>query len=347
MRRESLDFESLVKDIFEHLSCDLKSDWRNKFDMVFDWKDSEYVSEIKYYRTKRAQIPLINRAIFHFKKIKDARQDFIDDGVGGILIISSYLESGLKSVIESEEDIIIVDLYDLLTLTSELPEHRERLIKLLEIPDRLIDAKNGRDWEEIFAREDSFHEVICCSAPYEDDIEPHEQLISSLSDLPAGKAHWKRYETLMIEILKFLFEDDLKGWYTQYGSENKLNRYDCVCGIKKTTEFWSLLIEQLKSNYLLIEFKNYSDEISQGEVLTTEKYLFENAFRKVALIFCRKGANHSAMEMCMGAMRESGRLILVLNDQDVVEMILSKENGSDPSDYLHQKVDDFLMKLSR
>ena len=347
MRRESLDFECLVKEIFQHLSCNLKSDWDDKFDMVFDWNDSEYVSEIKYYRTIRAQVSLINRAIFQFKRIKDARQDFIDDGVGGLLIISSYLESGLKNVIENEEDIVIVDLYDLLALTSELPEHREKLIKLLEIPDGLIDANKGRDLEEIFAREDSFHDRVYRSVPVEDDPQNNEQLISRLLDLPAGKKHWKSYETLMIEILKFLFEDDLKGWYTQYESENKLNRYDCVCGIKKTTEFWSLLIEQLKSNYLLIEFKNYSDEITQGEVLTTEKYLFENAFRKVALIFCRKGANHSALQMCMGAMRESGRLILVLDDKDVVEMIHSKENGSDPSDFLHQKVDDFLMRLSR
>lgn len=347
MRDDEIAFEDLVKDIFYATDCDIINDLTDRFDLVVEWEGEEFVAEIKYYRTMRAQVSLINRAISQLQKMKNVRQEILDDGIDGLLIISSYLEPRLKSAIEEEEDIKIVDLSDLIAITSEFPDLREKLVKLLEIPDDFLGFQNGRSIDKVLTRENRIYDTICRSPEEEIDNQSIKNLITKLNDLPLGKKQWKTYEVVMIEILKYLFEDDLKGWYTQYCSNNTLNRYDCVCGVKKNTELWVFIVEQLKSNYILLEFKNHTSQIGQGEVLTTEKYLFENAFRKVALIFSRKGANLSALEMCMGAMRESGRLILILDDDDVRSMLEMKDSGSDPSDYLLNKVDNFLMRLSR
>ena len=51
--------------------------------------------------------------------------------------------------------------------------------------------------------------------------------------------------------------------------------------------------------------------------------------------------------MSQGAMRESGKLLITLSDEQVIEMLNKKDNGSDPSDYLFGIVDNFLLTLPR
>ena len=46
-------------------------------------------------------------------------------------------------------------------------------------------------------------------------------------------------------------------------------------------------------------------------------------------------------------MRESGKLIISLNDEDLIKMISMKENGEEPSDYLLNKVECMLMAVSK
>lgn len=349
---EAREFEFLVEEIFNATEYFETVKKQEQYDLHLEKDGSQYVVEIKYYRTMRAQSQLINKALNFLSKVQERKQDEIDDGVIAILVVSSYLELELKQTIEEDNDIIVIDLLDLISLTSHSLDLRDKLVRFLEIPDDILINQRGRDIDDILIRfqgEDGGG--ICCQQMEcldEDLVDSYsEYLIDKLKILPSGKDNWKKYEELMVTILKYLFEGDLNGWESQYESENKLNRYDCVCSIKKNTDFWSFVVEQLKSNYILLEFKNYTSEIGQGEVLTTEKYLYDNAFRKIALIFSRKGANASALEMCNGAMRENGRLILVLSDDDIIEMLFREDRGDDPSDYLFDKVDKFLMKLSR
>ncbi|MGB7801326.1 hypothetical protein [Buttiauxella sp.] len=346
MMHEAKQFEVLVKGILEATEYFDSVEWSEQYDFVLGKGQEQYIVEVKYYRTMRAQPQLINKALNSLRRIKELKQDEIDDGVNAILIVSSYLELELKQTIEEDNDIVVIDLLDLINMTSHSPESRDKLVRFLEITDDILINHKGREIDDIFYKENIYHQTVECRD--EDLVDNYcEHLISELKNLSPGPSGWREYEKLMLIILQYLFDGDLKGWVSQCESENKLNRYDCVCSVKKNTEFWSFIIEQLKSNYILLEFKNYSNEIGQGEVLTTEKYLYDNAFRKIALIFSRFGADHSALEMCNGAMRENGRLILVLDDNDIIEMLLREDRGDDPSDYLFDKVDKFLMRLSR
>ena len=66
-----------------------------------------------------------------------------------------------------------------------------------------------------------------------------------------------------------------------------------------------------------------------------------------AIILTRNGANESAIKMAKGAMREQGKLLIMLDDSEVKKMIELKQAGSDPTDYLFEKTDQFLLELSR
>ena len=51
--------------------------------------------------------------------------------------------------------------------------------------------------------------------------------------------------------------------------------------------------------------------------------------------------------MTQGAMREHGKLMLVVDDEQVCEMLHMKERGEDPSDLLFELADEFLLALPR
>ena len=61
----------------------------------------------------------------------------------------------------------------------------------------------------------------------------------------------------------------------------------------------------------------------------------------------RKGASPNAIKFAEGAMREHGKLIIVLQDTELCKMLAMKEQGDEPSEYVFEKVDDFLMSLAR
>ena len=94
-------------------------------------------------------------------------------------------------------------------------------------------------------------------------------------------------------------------------------------------------------------YKNYEKPITQEQVLTTEKYLFLTANRSVAFLISRHRPSDPAILMSQGAIRETGKFILHISDEDLKEMLDMKDSGEEPSDHLFTLTDKFLMGLGR
>ncbi len=107
------------------------------------------------------------------------------------------------------------------------------------------------------------------------------------------------------------------------------------------------MLDDLHSRYVVFEFKNYTEPITQYEVVTTERYLYPSALRNVAIIISPKGCSESANKVIRGAMREHGKLLISLTVNDMAMLLIGKDNGADPNTYLFQRVDDFLLSLGR
>ncbi len=87
--------------------------------------------------------------------------------------------------------------------------------------------------------------------------------------------------------------------------------------------------------------------MNQKEIYTTEKYLYEKALRKVAIVISRRGADQHALQAAKGCLRESGKLILCLSDADMLQMIAIREKGENAADYLSDMLDDILLHLEK
>lgn len=310
-------------------------------DFVATLAGSAWAVEFRFYRTKRPQFNLIRLAAARLiDGIKSHEPVAGNMPLRGMLIVSVDLLPEHRIKLEEEFGIVFVDRTDLFIWCRTNPDLHERLSMFLSEDDVGNELKEGRQLLNLLA------------TGSEPRMQPEpdttgSDLCDELRELKTGKTTWRKYELLCERILKYLFPSDLHGWYSQKRTDDGLNRFDFICRTKSSTEFWKFLIEDLHSRYVLFEFKNYKARINQGQVLTTEKYLLERALRRVAIVFTRKGAHPNAVRMAQGAMREHGKLILILNDENICDMLISKESGEDPSDLLFEWADDFLLSLPR
>ena len=98
---------------------------------------------------------------------------------------------------------------------------------------------------------------------------------------------------------------------------------------------------------MVFEFKNYKDEIDQNLIYITEKYLYNAVLRNVAIIISRKGFSNNAHKAAKGILTETGKLIIELKDDDIIAMLRMKADGQDASDYLLNRLEEYLISISK
>lgn len=174
-------------------------------------------------------------------------------------------------------------------------------------------------------------------------------LIDRLKSHKYGKRGFPGYEKICIDILTYLFEDVLCEIKPQKYSNKELFRFDAVARIKNgdKSDFWNIVENNYNSRFILFEFKNYNEQIGQNQIYTTEKYLYDKALRRVGIVISRNGANENALWAAKGCLRESGKLILNLCDDDLISMLNLKDKGEDSSDYLMKILEDLLLQLEK
>lgn len=332
-------FEDLVRRILEANNFSVTNNsirGDRGFDLLADLGGERWAIEIKYYRTARAQPSLIDAAA-----VRVASNGVAAQVQKGMLVVSCILPAVLRESVEKKFSITLVDQVDLRVWCNSHPELADEL-------DALLEASPSDPQATRLARDDPMRSSKPLGGvPSQVRDTRGTELCQELKSIKKGKVSWAQYEKVCEKILKYLFPNDLHGWHSQKRTDDGLNRYDYVCRVRPTTEFWKFVIDHLDSRYVIFEFKNYSGRIKQGQILTTEKYLLERGLRRMAIIMTRVGAEPHAVAMTQGAMREQGKLMLIVNDEKVCEMLHMKERGEDPTDCLFEIADNFLLTLPR
>lgn len=176
-----------------------------------------------------------------------------------------------------------------------------------------------------------------------------QSLINEMELCKVGKEGARDYEILCYELLENIFAEDLALWKEQQHSNKELYRFDLLCRIKDGNQktFWSILERYFNSKYVIFEFKNYEKPITQKEIYTTEKYLYSKALRSVGILISQHGYNSNAYWAAKGCLRENGKLIILLDTDDLIKMNKMKFCQEDPSDYLLAKLDEILLELEK
>ncbi|MBD8605167.1 hypothetical protein IFT80_21250 [Pseudomonas sp. CFBP 8771] len=305
-------------------------------DIVFGDRDDLTVVELKFYRRWSPPAPGLFRSALEYTRLCKGE-------IGAskaVLIITCPMRPKYEEVAGRFPEVEIWDEGRLFEMVAPFPDLRAQLEELLEVD---APASVGDELLQIpgFLKKEAVDEDLVSP-------KPGRELADELLAIERGRDMATAFETACIDALKYLFDHDLHGWHVQSRTVDGLHRRDLVCRIlKKAGEVWLLMMEDLGSRYVVFEFKNYSKPITQSEIITTERYLYPSALRKVAIVISHEKCADSAEAVMAGAMREHGKMILPLSVPEIVDLLLSKDEGSDPNSYLFQRVDEFLMGLGR
>lgn len=268
-------------------------------------------------------------------KLEKESQEKNNEIYESLYLVFDYIEEEKKQRLSKKYNITILDIANIIYII----ENNEELIKQLkEILDYSISG-------------------IEKSKPKLDikTIEKQTEKIDykrRLEEIKAGKEQWGEYQQFCVKFTKEMFNDDLDSWSAQQETDNKMHRFDLIARIKYRKEeyndFFETIEDFFRSKYIIFEFKNYADKITENEIINTERYLYEKALRSVAIIFTRKGADKRARESIKALMRNQGKIILILDDNDILNMIKLWESGeASPAIILQEKLNDFLIHLEK
>ena len=305
-------------------------------DIVAERDHIQYVIELKAYRGQSINQQIIWNAV---QQVLTYKHFFPDTGTierhFGLILLCD-VDSELKTSIWEKENIFIWDIKNLLYFCSSNPE----LLSTLSvcIPYALNSIQSEAPLDLVYRQ----HEGIT-PTKYQDE---GKLLSKELKACKIGKGNAIEYEKVCARIIKYLFEPEFSKFSEQHKTGDSMFRMDILCALKGTTEFWRMLTHFYKTKFIVFEFKNYAKKIQQNLIYVTDKYLFNPALRNVAFIISRKGFDKHAHEAAMGILKDSGKLIIDLTDDDLLTMITLKQGGEEPSDYLLDKVERLLMSVS-
>lgn len=252
-----------------------------------------------------------------------------------ILIVTNIVPETLKEQCLSKYGIEIWDIKNLLWLFGEQDDLKNELIALLNF--------------SIEGLEPTALDTLLF-VPSAQEPEKERSLKERLLQIPPGPDYFSEYESVCIDILKYVLGQYLTLWSVQERSNDGLYRFDLCCKIKNRVDhdFFDTIQNYFHTKYMVFEFKNYSKKVTQKEIYTTEKYLYEKALRKVAVIISRVGADDHALQAARGCLRETGKLILCLSDNSLLQMIEIKDGGEQvPADFLEEILDNILLHLEK
>lgn len=157
-------------------------------------------------------------------------------------------------------------------------------------------------------------------------------LIKQLEKCPKGKEGWKQYENVGGEIFRYLFESTFRNYTYEYQSSTSdgTQRRDLVVNntYKDINGFWPLVKNDYNANLIIVDFKNYREELNSDSFYNPTKYLNSVAGNFV-IVFSRCGLDDTAKKVQHRLLSEK-KLVLCLTDSDLINMINQKMNGQEP-----------------
>ena len=330
-------FEEVVLDILEEAGIDTSHDLDDLIDNIvfggFDYvgirNDEIFGIEIKHYTVLKASFDALNGAAQQLV----LNAEHLPLNMKLVLIVSCVVDEKVRRQLQDlYPSVYFVDISNLLYAVMGVEKLKNDLLSSLTYTIDDIEPIEG---------------------PINLDLIEHgsytENLIQEMKSCRSGKMHFRKYETICQELLENAFASDLSLWRNQQKSNSDMYRFDLICRIKENNgkAFWSIVERFFNSKYVVFEFKNYTAPITQKEIYTTEKYLYAKALRSVAIIVAANGYNDNAERAAKGALRENGKLFLLLNTDDLIKINEMKIANEDPSAYLLGKLDNLLLELEK
>lgn len=304
-----------------------KEAYQSKVDFVFEQNDKRIYFDLKYYSSNIIPVEKLDEAC---KKLAPLKEKGIP-----VLVIVNEVSAELKDRCPEKFGVSVWDIENLLWVLGEFIDIKNEFIALLDYAIEHIVPKPPKP-------------AMLKKSSKSRSQKPN--LRERLLQIAPGIEHFSQYKSVCIDVFKYVLGDYLTLWKRKEPSNNRLYRFDLCCKIKEGAnhDFFDTVKHYFNTKYIVFKFKNHKDKITQKDIYTTEKYLYEKALRKVAIIISRSGADEHALQAAKGSLRENGKLILCLSDNSLLEMINIKVGGEqEPAEFLSTVFDDLFLHLKK
>ena len=323
----SFELEKITQKIFIKSGYKVDTNEHSYIDLIASLENTIYYVEVKssssiQYKNHFYFINQIEKMISYSKQ---------NDAIPVLIVYSLLSEKDKEELSVRYQELLVLDIRNILYVIQQT-DIRDELISILPFSVEQIEPEKcdlNINWLQ-----------------HSDSL---SALLVRLDKCKSGKDQSTDFENISFDLLKYIFSDDLALWHKQERSNMNLYRFDLFCRIKdyNSKTFWTMMENYFNSKYIVFEFKNYSKKLTQNEIYTTEKYLYQKALRNVAIIIARNGYDNNSMWAAKGCLRESGKLIILLTIEDLKTMCLLKQTDEDPSEFLLNKLDMLLVDLEK
>ncbi|PWK80640.1 hypothetical protein C8D88_1234 [Lentzea atacamensis] len=172
-----------------------------------------------------------------------------------------------------------------------------------------------------------------------------EELATRLKAIQAGRSYWNPYQQICLEILNHLFSPPLELGIWERANAAKINRRDIIMPNYSTDGFWYYLRQAYRADHIVVDAKNFASDVSKNQVLQMANYLSRHGTGLFGMIITRKGGDKSALYVRREQWIMHDKMILVLNDADLVQMLSNRSTDEPPESLIQQKIEDFRLDI--
>ncbi len=219
----------------------------------------------------------------------------------------------------------------------------------------------GKNWENAYANELPDQCLVMLAGPSAhrrpDTLISRraEELIHRLIETPVGKA--KPLEDIIEEIFIFLFCEDLPPAralsepIAQSKTDQGYHERDLIFQNRASEGFWMNAGREYDASGIIVDAKNYTKEINGDTVVGfSGKYLKKHGLGRLGIIAARKvpqetkeavsqnTRTHGAIEAQKNEWRTQEKMVILLGEDDIVEMLEMKSRREFPTELLLDRI---------
>jgi hypothetical protein len=168
-----------------------------------------------------------------------------------------------------------------------------------------------------------------------------QALLDRLAQTPPGRADWSAYQSLCGDVLSFLLCPPLSQPISESANKSRINRRDFVLPNYATSGYWDYMRSYYQAHYIVVDAKNYIGNVKKKEILQVANYLSAHGVGQFGMIVSRTGGDRSAELTRREQWIIHRKMIVLLNDDDMRQMISLRAANIDPAELIRQKIEDF------
>ncbi len=172
-----------------------------------------------------------------------------------------------------------------------------------------------------------------------------QRFIDNLNSIKPGKSDCYSYQKLIANIMEHLFTPPLGKPRYELADKTKTNRRDITMPNYAENGFWRHLREGNFADYIVIDAKNLSKSIEKRDVLQVSNYLKKFGAGLFGMIISRNKPHQNAIHTQREHWIADNKLIIFLQDEDIIQMLTMKDGAGKPEEVIRQKIEDFRLSL--